>query len=61
YQGYSRFHYEGNSGDKRYIAIPPLTAKELLEKLSERDFTVETQQKSFQHIGVEKDTLPFRF
>ncbi|MBP2076320.1 DEAD/DEAH box helicase [Oceanobacillus polygoni] len=61
YQGYSRFHYEGNSGDKRYITIPPLAAKELLEKLAERDFTVESQQKSFQHIGVERDVLPFRF
>lgn len=61
YQGNSRFHYDGNSWDKRYIAVPPLAAKELLEKLSERDFTVETQLKSFQHVGVEKDTLPFRF
>ncbi|WP_067727979.1 DEAD/DEAH box helicase [Oceanobacillus damuensis] len=62
YQSYSStFTLEGNSGDKRYLTIPPLAAKELIEKLSERDFTVETKNKSFQNVMIAEDSLPFNF
>ncbi|WP_010648513.1 DEAD/DEAH box helicase [Oceanobacillus massiliensis] len=57
------FSYNGgkDNGDKRYLKIPPLAAKMLLEKLAERDFTVEVQGKSFRDVVIEKDTLPFHF
>ncbi|WP_249869415.1 DEAD/DEAH box helicase [Oceanobacillus saliphilus] len=55
------FNAEGNNGDKRYLTIPPLAAKELLEKLSERDFTVEAKNRSFRDVSIEKDSLPFNF
>lgn len=61
YNGYAFYHYQGNMNDKRSIIIPPLVAKNLLEKLVERDFTVELKRASFTHVSIEKDTLPFHF
>lgn len=61
YNGYSFYHYQGNMNDKRSIIIPPLVAKELFEKLIERDFTVESGKTSYSHVSIEKDTLPFQF
>ncbi|MFC4023448.1 SNF2 helicase associated domain-containing protein [Oceanobacillus longus] len=57
----SSYYMEGSGGDKRYLTIPPLAAKMLLEKLSERDFTVEAKGKSFRNVAIEKDKLPFNF
>lgn len=53
------YHYQDSP--ERAIVIPPLLAKQLLVMLSERDFTVETKEKSFQHITVVEDDLPFQF
>ncbi|MFC4558197.1 SNF2 helicase associated domain-containing protein [Virgibacillus kekensis] len=53
------YHYQDSP--ERSVVIPPLLAKQLLKLLSERDFTVETRDKSFQHIEVVEDELPFRF
>ncbi len=58
---HNSFYMDGRNGDKRYLTIPPLAAKELLEKLSERDFTVETKGRGFRDVAIEKDTLPFNF
>ncbi|OZU89228.1 helicase SNF2 [Virgibacillus indicus] len=61
YNGYMYYHYQGNANDKRSIVIPPLVVEELFEKITERDFTVETRDKSYTYVKVEKNTLPFTF
>lgn len=61
YSGYTLYHYQGGSNDKRSIVVPPLLVKELLEKLAERDFTVEMNDTSFEYIEVVEDQLPFQF
>ncbi|ALX49770.1 helicase SNF2 [Lentibacillus amyloliquefaciens] len=45
----------------RSVIIPPLTAKDLLRKLSERDFTVKTADGEFKDIMVTEGELPFYF
>ncbi|PAV31480.1 helicase SNF2 [Virgibacillus profundi] len=61
YNDYMVFHYQGNANDKRSVTIPSLVIQELLEKITERDLTVETRRKNYNHITIEKDTLPFNF
>lgn len=53
------YHYQDSP--ERSIVMPPLLAKQLLKLLSERDFTVETRDKSFQHIEIVDNELPFQF
>ncbi|MFD1037009.1 SNF2 helicase associated domain-containing protein [Virgibacillus byunsanensis] len=52
-------HYRDTS--ERSVVIPPILVKTLLEKLMERDFTVEARDKSFKQIKVMEDDLPFEF
>ncbi|MGM8366605.1 SNF2 helicase associated domain-containing protein [Virgibacillus sp. W0181] len=52
--------YEKSHGD-RFIVIPPLLVYELLEKLSDRNFTVVTEVKQFSSVQLEKGALPFQF
>src|SRR5699024_4456788 len=47
--------------DKRSFIIPPLLPRELIEKLIERDLTIENGEQSFQHAEIVKDHLPFQF
>ncbi|MFD1851990.1 DEAD/DEAH box helicase [Oceanobacillus bengalensis] len=61
YNGYTFYHYRGNMNDKRSIIVPPIIAKELLEKLVERDLTVSFKDKEYKHVSIENDTLPFQF
>ena len=61
YNGYTFYHYSGNMNEKRSIIVPPLVAKQLLGKLVERDFTVETKKTHYTDISIEKETLPFHF
>jgi len=61
YNGYTFYHYRGNINDKRSIVVPPLIAKELLEKLIHRDFTVEWDGENYSNLTIEQDTLPFQF
>ncbi|MUK88727.1 helicase SNF2 [Ornithinibacillus sp. L9] len=62
YSGYRFYHYQGNINDKRSIIIPPLVAKDLLEKLAERDVTVEESgRKIYRQLSIETDTLPYHF
>ncbi len=61
YNGYSFYHYQTKLHDKRSIIIPPLLARELIEKLIERDLTIENGEQSFQHAEIVKDHLPFQF
>lgn len=61
YDNYDYYHYRGRTNDKRFITIPPLMAKELLEKLAERNFTVDTGSDVVQQPQVKVDTLPFNF
>ncbi|GGA82690.1 DEAD/DEAH box helicase [Ornithinibacillus halotolerans] len=62
YDGYHVYHYRGNVNDKRSLTIPPLVAKTVLEKLVDRDFTVETTTgKSFSNVMIEEGKLPYHF
>src|SRR5699024_220089 len=57
----SFYHYQARQNDKRSIIVPPLLAKELLEKMVERDLTVETGEQNFKHVDIVQDSLPFHF
>lgn len=61
YSGHSLHLYQTTGTDKRSIVVPSLLIKSLLEKLIERDFTVEINDKIFKHIQVVYDELPFQF
>ncbi|WP_047983901.1 DEAD/DEAH box helicase [Ornithinibacillus californiensis] len=61
YDGYHVYHYRGNVSDKRSLIIPPLIAEQLLEKLIQRDFKVETNNKTFTSPAIEKGRLPYHF
>ena len=61
YSGYTFYHYQGRGNDKRSIVVPPLLVKQLLEKLAERDFTVEINEESYTHVEIVEDSLPFQF
>jgi superfamily II DNA or RNA helicase len=61
YTDLSFSRYQGGTNNNRAVTIPPLAAKPLLEKLIERDFTVESGSKSYQSIHIEKERLPFNF
>src|SRR5699024_8666233 len=57
----STFFTTPGSADKRYILIPPLLAKEILEMLVERKAFINTAQNEQQPFTVEKEDLPFQF
>ncbi|WP_085993939.1 DEAD/DEAH box helicase [Oceanobacillus senegalensis] len=61
YDGFHFHHYQSNVNDKRAIVIPPYMIKELLEKLVDRDLVVDSRQKTYEHISIEKGILPFQF
>lgn len=61
YKNLPFYHYQDGSDNKRAVIIPPLAAKPLLEKLTDRNFSVESSYKSYQPIHIEKDRLPFNF
>lgn len=61
YSSYTFYPYQGKASDKRSVTIPPLLVSDLLEKLAERDFTVEINEESFKHIDIVRDRLPFQF
>ncbi|RDW20445.1 DEAD/DEAH box helicase [Oceanobacillus chungangensis] len=61
YNGYDSYHIHRNVSDKRTIIVPPLIAESLLEKLINRDFTVESSGHLYRNIAIEKETLPFQF
>src|SRR5699024_4073253 len=58
YNGYTFYHYQARQNDKRSTIVPPLLAKELLEKMVERDLTVETGEQNFKHVDIVQDSLP---
>ncbi|SFD65945.1 Superfamily II DNA or RNA helicase, SNF2 family [Lentibacillus persicus] len=58
---FDRAIYRFTDAPDRSVIIPPLTAKELLEKLSERDFTVKAADGNYQDITVTEGELPFHF
>lgn len=58
YRTDDRFFYKNS---KRYIIIPPLQAKTLLEKLVSRSFFVETMKETYSIVTVEKEVMPFDF
>lgn len=58
---HSSFYTHSGSQDKRFILIPPLLVKELMEKLVERNLSVSVANRVFQAISIEEDTLPFQF
>lgn len=67
YDGYHVYHYRGNVNDKRSIMIPPLVTEALLDKLIERDVTVEGNSRQFRNTNIytnpsiEKGILPYHF
>ncbi|MGM8211516.1 SNF2 helicase associated domain-containing protein [Virgibacillus sp. W0430] len=52
--------YEKKHGE-RYIVVPPMFVRQLLEKLVERNVKVEVDDNTYAAIEIEKDTLPFQF
>ncbi|MFC2949013.1 SNF2 helicase associated domain-containing protein [Virgibacillus sediminis] len=60
FQNFTFYNHEGNK-EKRSIILPPLAAKELLKKLTERDLTVETPGKTYHRPSIEEEELPFQF
>lgn len=58
---HSTFYHRFASQDKRDILIPPLMAKELLEKLAERDCSVAIADQAYEMVKIEKNELPFEF
>ncbi|WP_099159274.1 DEAD/DEAH box helicase [Virgibacillus ndiopensis] len=54
-------HFRGQFSEDRAIVIPPLLVKTLLEKLVSRDFTVESEGKSFNKVDIVDDSLPYQF
>lgn len=52
-------HYQNSP--ERSVIIPPIAARELLQLLAARDFTVEAGKQNFQHISIVEDDLPFDF
>jgi SNF2 family DNA or RNA helicase len=61
YDGYHVYHYKGNVNDKRSITIPPLVLKGLLEKLIDRNLSVEANSKTYKELEMVEGDLPFRF
>jgi SNF2 family DNA or RNA helicase len=61
YDGYHVYHYKGNVNDKRSITIPPLVLKGLLEKLLDRNLSVEANSKTYKELEMVEGDLPFRF
>src|SRR5690625_3853241 len=61
YSSYTFYQYQGKGKDKRSVTVPPLLVKELLEKLVERDLTVELNEQSYTHTEIVEDDLPFAF
>jgi len=61
YQGYTFYPQRKNAKERRFIVIPPLMAENLLEKLIDRDFTVEAGERTYSKPLLMKDVLPFRF
>lgn len=61
YQENSLYSPERSASENRSIIIPPLTAKNLLEKLAERNFSVEHRNETYGEIEVKMEELPFRF
>lgn len=57
----SSFYLQSGPQDKRYVLIPPLLIKELMEKLVERNLSVFVANQEFRAIAIEEDTLPFQF
>ena len=60
YKGYTVMHYQTGK-DRRHITIPPLMAKTTLEKLMDRDLTVDSGLNTFQNVDIAENTLPFHF
>lgn len=61
YEGYTFYPQRKNAKERRFIVVPPLMVEELLEKLVQRDFTVESDQRTYSNPQLVKDTLPFTF
>ena len=54
--------YAMTSGtDDRYIIIPPLAARELLEKLVERKTSIRISNRTYSNISIGEGSLPFEF
>lgn len=47
--------------ERRFMTIPPLIAKQLLEKLADRPLTAEMNGKDYSEISIAKGELPFHF
>ncbi|QKY70586.1 DEAD/DEAH box helicase [Lentibacillus sp. CBA3610] len=58
---FDRGIYRYMDASERSVVIPPLTAKQLLQMLTERDFTVKTSEEEFQDVTIMEDELPFYF
>lgn len=58
---YSRLYGLTNTPDKRHIVIPPFAAKELLEKLAERNATFTIEKQTYQEITIAAEEISFQF
>jgi len=47
--------------EKRYITIPPLVAKPLIQKLAERPLTASIQEQEYEQVSITEGELPFHF
>ncbi|MEN1966791.1 DEAD/DEAH box helicase [Lentibacillus sp. N15] len=59
YSDRSFYHFQDRS--ERSVLIPPLLVEPLLDKLNDRQLIVESRTKSYEHVDIIKDKLPFSF
>ena len=54
-------YYSQELNEARYKILPPLLAKEMITKLSDRDLTVISDLDEYQNVSIEENALPFEF
>ncbi|MEB5450732.1 DEAD/DEAH box helicase [Virgibacillus pantothenticus] len=57
----SEDRFSSHQESKRFILIPPLEAKTLLEQMVKRSFYVDTTKENYSSVMVEKGKMPFAF
>lgn len=58
---YDQYAYSDRKNDARYLLIPPILAKTLLQKLTDRDFKVKAGNEEFNAVEIVEEALPFHF
>lgn len=61
YQGYTFYPQRKNANERRFIVIPPIIVRDLLERLVERDFTVEAEERTYAKPLLAEGSSPFTF